>query len=67
MTRAPKPQKIARIDVTRVDGQYSLRIENEGGKSALYEATSEQAIALADALDELLADEEDEQALPPAA
>jgi hypothetical protein len=67
MARAPKPQKLARIDVTRVDGQYRFHIEDEGGESALYEATSEQAIALADALDDLLADEEDEQALPPAA
>ena len=53
--------------MARVDGQGCLRIEDEGRKSALYEATSEQAIALADALDDLLADEEDEQALPPAA
>ena len=67
MARAPKPKKLARIDVTRVDGQYRLRVEDEAGKSALYEATSEQAVAVADTLDDLLADEEEEQALPPAA
>ena len=42
--------------MARVDGQGCIRIKDEGRKSALYEARSEQAIAPVDALNDLLAD-----------
>jgi hypothetical protein len=39
---------------------FQLQIEDEGGKRALFQLMSGQALQLADRLDNLLADEEDE-------
>ena len=46
---------------------YHLQIEDETGKRALFELTARQALRLADSLDSLLADEEAEMGLQPAA
>ena len=62
MARAPKPKKLAFVELTRADGEYTIRVEDEAGKTGRYLMSSEQALELADRLDELLADEEDEQA-----
>ena len=61
MARAAKPKKVASITLTREGSTYRLRLEDEAGKAAVYEATSDQAARLADALDDALADEEEEQ------
>ena len=61
MARAPKPKKVFSITVSREGATYRLRVEDEAGKAAFYEATSDQAARLADALDDALADEEEEQ------
>ena len=46
---------------------YHLQIEDEAGKKALFELTARQALRLADSLDSLLADEEQEMGLTPPA
>ena len=55
------------VELTRVDGEYAIRVEDQAGKTGLYVLTSAQALELADRLDDLLADEEDEQGCPSAA
>jgi hypothetical protein len=60
MPRAVKPKKLARIAATREGSIYGLRFEDEAGKKVLFELTSDQALQLADGLDNLLADEEQE-------
>lgn len=60
MARPPKPKKVASIALTREGSRYRLRLEDETGKAAVYEAASEQASRLADALDDALADEDEE-------
>ena len=67
MAREPKPKKVAVVELTRVDGEYAIKVEDEAGKTGRYLLTSEQALQLADKLDDLLADEEDEQGYPSAA
>jgi cold shock CspA family protein len=61
MARVAKPKQVASITLTREGSSYRLRLEDEAGKAAVYEATSDQALRLADALDDALADEEEEQ------
>ena len=67
MARAPKPRKVLVVELTRVDGEYTIRVEDEAGKTGHYVLTSAQALELANGLDDLLADEEDEQGCPSAA
>jgi len=61
MPRAAKPKKLAHITATREGSIYGLQFEDEAGKKVLFELTSDQALRLADILDNLLADEEQEQ------
>ena len=61
MPRAAKPKKLAQIAATREGSIYGLQFEDEAGKKVLFELTSDQALRLAARLDNLLADEEEEQ------
>ncbi len=67
MPRALKPKTVASMTATREGSTYFLRIEDEAGKAALFEATSLQTLRLADTLDDLVADEEAEMRPPPPA
>jgi cold shock CspA family protein len=67
MPRALKAKTLATINATRDGGTYQLQIEDDAGKRALFGLTSDQAHCLADVLDELLADEEEELHPKPAA
>ena len=60
MARAAKPKKVTSITLTREGSTYRLRLEDEAEKAAIYETTSDQASRLADALDDALADEDEE-------
>jgi CspA family cold shock protein len=60
MARALKAKKLASISAARDGSTYRLQIEDETGKKALFELTSDQTVRLADVLDSLLADEEEE-------
>ena len=60
MARALKAKKLASITAARDGNTYQLQIEDEAGKKALFELTSDQTVRLADVLDSLLADEEEE-------
>jgi cold shock CspA family protein len=60
MPRAAKPKKLAQIAATRDGNIYGLQFEDEAGKKVLFELTSDQTLRLADSLDNLLADEEQE-------
>ena len=61
MGRPLKAKKLANITVTRDGSTYWIGSEDEVGKKALFEVTSDQALRLADTLDQLLAKEEEEQ------
>src|SRR5215208_2816496 len=61
MARALKPEELAHITATRDGSIYQLQAEDDAGKKVLFEITSDQAVRLADKLDHLLADEEEEQ------
>jgi cold shock protein len=61
MARALKAKKLASISAARDGSTYRLQIEDETGKKVLFELTPDQALRLADVLDNLLADEEEEQ------
>lgn len=61
MPRALKAKKLAHIAANRASSIYQVQVEDEAGKKTLFEITSDQAFRLADALDNLLADEEEEQ------
>ena len=61
MPRALKAKKLAQFAVNREGSTYRLQVEDEAGKKVLFEVTSNQAHRLADTLDNLLADEEEEQ------
>jgi cold shock CspA family protein len=67
MPRALKAKTLARIIPSREASTYSLEIEDDAGKRVLFELTSDQALRLAEVLDGLLADEEDELHPRPAA
>ena len=60
MPRALKAKKLTSITPGRDGSVFQLQIEDEGGKRALFQLTSDQALQLADGLDNLLADEEEE-------
>jgi cold shock CspA family protein len=60
MPRPLKAKTLATITATRDGSTYQLHVEDEAGKRALFGLTSDQAHRLADVLDNLLADEEDE-------
>jgi CspA family cold shock protein len=51
---------LARITPAREGSTYQLEIEDDAGKRVLFALTSDQALLLAEQLDGLLADEEDE-------
>jgi hypothetical protein len=51
---------LANIAVTQVDGEYRIRIEDESGDTAVYRALSDQLADLADMLDDLLSNEDEE-------
>ena len=61
MPRVAKPKKLVQIAATREGSIYGLQFEDDAGKKAVFELTSDQALRLADRLDNLLADEEQEQ------
>jgi hypothetical protein len=61
MAQFPITRTLANIAVTRVDGEYRIRIENKSGDTAVYRAVSDQVVDLADMFDHLLADEDEEQ------
>ena len=61
MARALKAKKLAQLAINREGGVYWLKVEDDAGKRVLFEITSAQALRLADTLDNLLADEEEEQ------
>jgi cold shock CspA family protein len=60
MPRALKAKRLVRITPARESSTYRLEIEDDAGKRVLFELTSNQALRLAEVLDGLLADEEDE-------
>jgi CspA family cold shock protein len=51
---------LTRITPAREGGTYQLEIEDETGKRMLFDLASDQVLLLAEQLDDLLADEEDE-------
>jgi hypothetical protein len=62
MAQFPIVKTLTTIAVTRVDGEYRIRIEDQSGDTAVYRAVSDQVVDLADRLDDLLSDEDEEQA-----
>jgi cold shock CspA family protein len=67
MPRPLKAKTLTHLSAAREGSTYQLHIEDEAGKKALFELTARQALRLADVLDNLLADEEQEMGLAPAA
>jgi CspA family cold shock protein len=67
MPRALKPKILTRITPAREGSTYQLEVEDEAGKRLLFALTSDQVLLLAEQLDGLLADEEDELHPRPAA
>ncbi len=65
MPRSPKAKVLTRISATREGSTYQLQIEDEAGKKSLFQLASQQALQLADMLDNLLADEEEALGLKP--
>ena len=63
MPRPLKAKILTRISAAREGSTYQLQIEDEAGKKALFELTARQTLRLADGLDSLLADEEEELGL----
>ena len=60
MPRPMKAKTLTHLSAAREGSTYQLHIEDEAGKKALFELTARQALRLADVLDHLLADEEEE-------
>ena len=67
MPRPLKPKNLTCITPAREGSTYQLAIEDETSKRVLFALTSDQALLLAEQLDGLLADEEDELDPRPAA
>ena len=67
MPRPLKAKSLTRISAAREGSTYQLEMEDEAGKRVLFALTSDQALLLAEQLDGLLADEEDELHPRPAA
>ena len=65
MPRPLKAKTLTHLSAAREGSTYQLHIEDEAGKRALFELTARQALRLADVLDNLLADEEEEMGLKP--
>jgi cold shock CspA family protein len=65
MPRPMKAKTLTHLSAAREGSTYQLHIEDEAGKKALFELTARQALRLADVLDNLLADEEEEMGLKP--
>ena len=65
MPRQMKAKTLTHLSAAREGSTYHLQIEDEAGKKALFELTARQALRLADVLDSLLADEEEEMGLKP--
>jgi cold shock CspA family protein len=65
MPRPVKARTLTHLSAARKGSIYQLHIEDEAGKKALFELTAKQALRLADLLDSLLADEEEEMGLKP--
>jgi hypothetical protein len=61
LAQVPLLRTIANIAVTHVDGEYRIRIEDQSGNTAVYRVLSSQVMDLADMLDDLLSDEDQEQ------
>jgi len=62
-----KAKTLTHLSAARQGSTYQLHVEDEAGKKALFELTARQALRLADVLDMLLADEEEELGLKPPA
>jgi hypothetical protein len=62
MDQFPIVKTLATIAVTRVDGEYRIRIEDQSGDIAVYRAVSDQVVDLADRANDLLSNEDEEQA-----
>jgi cold shock CspA family protein len=60
MPRGLKAKTLTSITPGRDGSTFHIQVEDEAGKRALFELTSNQALQLADRLDNLLADEEEE-------
>ena len=67
MPRPMKAKSLTHLSAARQGSTSHLHIEDEAGKKALFELTARQALRLADVLDMLLADEEEEMGLKPPA
>ena len=67
MPRPMKAKTLTHLSAAREGSTYQLHIEEEAGKKFLFELTARQALRLADVLDNLLADEEEEMGLKPPA
>ncbi len=67
MPRPMKAKTLTHLSAARQGSTYQLHLEDEAGKKALFELTARQALQLADVLDNLLADEEEEMGLKPPA
>ena len=67
MPRPMKAKSLTHLSAGREGSTYHLQIEDTAGKKALFELTARQALRLADVLDSLLADEEQEMGLKPSA
>jgi cold shock CspA family protein len=67
MPRPIKAKTLTHLSAARQGSTYQLHVEDEAGKKALFELTARQALRLADVLDMLLADEEEELGLKPPA
>ena len=63
MPRPLKAKTLTRITAAREGSTFQIQIEDDVGKKALFELTSKQTLQLADVLDSLLADEEEELGL----
>jgi hypothetical protein len=63
MPRPLKAKTLTRVSAAREGSTYQLHIEDEAGRKAHFELTSKQALQVADVLDNLLADEEEELGL----
>lgn len=61
MARAPKAKTLAHVAVTRSGSTYQIQVEDDAGKKALFELASDLALRLADRLDDLLAEEEEQR------
>ena len=63
MPRPLKAKTLTHLSAAREGSTYHLQIEDEAGKKMLFELTARQALRLADVLDSLLANEEEEMGL----